>query len=403
MKRFSVLTILCAFTLATFATAQHRVVAKDVTITITKKENDKETNPPFSGTRPSVDVAILLDTSNSMDGLISQAKSQLWSIVQQFAKAKKAGKTPNLRVSVFEYGNTNLPASEGYIRQVVQLTDDMDKVSEVLFALKTSGGDEYCGQVIAQAIKRLDWSSEPNGYKAIFIAGNEPFTQGSVDYKESCTSAIENGIVINTIHCGDYQTGVNTKWKDGADLAEGAFLNINQDRKVVHIECPQDKIIIKLNGDLNKTYLWFGSEKVRKSYSTNQIAQDRNALSASGRGGFGKGRGATKASSLYRNAGRDLVDTFEEDGQILSKLKKAQLPKEMQAMTTDQRKLHVEKMAKTRAAIKKQIGQLSVEREAFAAQKRKELASEPEGDTFGDVIGAAVRQQLQKSGFDLDK
>ncbi len=403
MKRFSVLAILCAFTFTIFATSQNRVVAKDVTITITKKENDKETKPPFSGTRPTVDVAILLDTSNSMDGLISQAKSQLWSIVQQFAKAKKEGKTPSLRVSVFEYGNTNLPAREGYIRQVVQLTDDMDKVSEVLFALKTNGGDEYCGQVISQAIKRLDWSSEPNGYKAIFIAGNEPFTQGSVNYTESCKAAIENGIVINTIHCGDYQTGVNTHWKDGADLAEGTYLNIDQDRKVVHIECPQDKIIIKLNGELNKTYLWYGSADTRKSYSENQIAQDRNALSASGPGGFGKGRGATKASSLYRNAGRDLVDTFEEDGQILSKLKKAQLPNKMQAMSASERKLHVEKMAKTRAEIKKQIGQLSVEREAFAAQKRKEIASEAGGDTFGDVIGAAVRQQLQKSGFDLQK
>ena len=102
----------------------------------------------------------------------------MWSIIQQFGDAKKAGKTPVLRVSVFEYGNTNLPASEGYIRQVVALTDDLDKVSEVLFALNTNGGDEYCGQVIQEAIKRLDWTAEPNSYKAIFIAGNEPFTQG---------------------------------------------------------------------------------------------------------------------------------------------------------------------------------------------------------------------------------
>lgn len=403
MKRVSILALLCSLSLAALSTAQHRAAAKDVTITITKNDDDQHVEPPFAGTRPAVDVAILLDTSNSMDGLISQAKSQLWSIVQQFADARKAGKTPNLRVSVFEYGNTNLPASEGYIRQVVQLTDDMDKVSEVLFALKTNGGDEYCGQVIAQAIKRLDWSSEPNSYKAIFIAGNEPFTQGSVNYKQSCKSAIENGIVVNTIHCGDFQTGVNTHWKDGADLAEGTYLNIDQDRKVVHIECPQDKIIIKLNDELNKTYLWFGSEDVRKSYSENQIAQDRNALSASGRGGFGSGRGATKASSLYRNAGRDLVDTFEEDGAILSKLKKDQLPKSMQAMSAEEQRSHIETMAKKRSEIKKQISRLSVEREAFASRKRKELAIETGGNTLGAVIGAAVRQQLEKSGFDLQE
>ena len=117
--------------------------AQDVTITIKSDDKPKvevkeDGKPPFTGTRPAVDVAILLDTSNSMDGLISQAKSQLWTIVQQFANAEKAGKTPQLRVSVFEYGNTKLPASENYIRQVVQLTDDLDKVSEALFSLKTN-------------------------------------------------------------------------------------------------------------------------------------------------------------------------------------------------------------------------------------------------------------------------
>ena len=63
----------------------------------------------------SVDVAILLDTSNAMDGLINQAKSQLWTIVQQFARAQKNNDTPLLRVALFEYGNTNLPAREGYL------------------------------------------------------------------------------------------------------------------------------------------------------------------------------------------------------------------------------------------------------------------------------------------------
>jgi len=202
---------------------------------------------PVDGIRPAVDIAILLDTSNSMDGLIDQAKTQLWTIVQQFAKAKKHGQTPELRVALFEYGNSNLPASEGYIRQVVPLTDNLDKLSESLFGLTTCGGDEYCGQVIREAVKRLDWSKEPNGYKAIFIAGNEPFTQGEVDYHKSCKQAIEKGIVVNTIHCGTRQEGIQGGWQNGAQLAEGEFLNIDQDRATVEIDCPQDKVIIKLN------------------------------------------------------------------------------------------------------------------------------------------------------------
>lgn len=218
---------------------------------------------------------------------------------------------------MFEYGNSNLPASEDYIRQVVPLTDDLDRVSEALFALKTDGGDEYCGAVIAQAIKRLDWSSEPNSYKAIFIAGNEPFSQGSVEYRKSCRRGIEKGIVVNTIHCGDHKTGIETHSKDGADLAEGSYMNINSDRKIVHIDCPQDESIIRLNSELNKTYLRFGSEAVRESYAENQLAQDANAIQLSGSSGFSSGRGTAKVSAVYRNAGRDLIDTLEEGKDIL--------------------------------------------------------------------------------------
>ncbi|TWU20660.1 von Willebrand factor type A domain protein [Novipirellula galeiformis] len=378
------------------------VSAQDITITIEKgdeKTSSSTKKSPFSGKRPSVDVAILLDTSNSMDGLIDQAKSQLWNIVQDFAKAKKKGKTPLLRVSVFEYGNSGLPASEGYIRQVVQLTDDLDKVSEALFALRTNGGDEYCGAVIQEAIKRLDWSKEPNAYKAIFIAGNEPFTQGSVDYRKACKKAIGAGVVVNTIHCGDYQQGVDGKWKEGAELAEGEYLNIDQDEKVVHIKCPQDKIIIKLNRELNQTYLWYGSKDRRMSYAENQAVQDSNA---SGLGGLSV-RAATKSSSVYRNVGRDLVDTYEEDKDAVLKIKADELPEALQKLAPAERLKHVESMAQRRAEIKAELAAVSKERQAYLDAERSKIANESDAVTLGDAISAAVKQQLKASGFQFEK
>jgi hypothetical protein len=409
MKRVTIFSTAIAALIAVFpmvSQQQATIGAQDVTITIHKDKDKPDTKPPFTGDRPSVDVAILLDTSNSMDGLINQAKTQLWKIVQQFSDAEKAGKTPLLRVSVFEYGNTRLPASEGYIRQVVQLTDDLDKVSEALFGLKTSGGDEYCGMVINEALSRLDWSSEPNAYKAIFIAGNEPFTQGSVDYQKSCTKAIQSGVVINTIHCGDYQAGIQGKWQHGAMLGEGEYLNIDQDRAVVHIKCPQDKIIIELNNELNKTYLWYGTRESRQAYSANQVAQDKNALEASGGAGLG-GRGLTKASGVYSNAGRDLIDTLQQDEAILAKLDVEMLPDELQKMSADERKAHVSKLAAKRDELKKKILAVSKERDAYAAKVRREQAesAEPgeEGSTLGDAVAAAVQKQLKESGFEVKK
>ena len=58
----------------------------------------------------SIMLALLLDTSNSMDGLIDQAKSQLWKIVNELAAAKcDDGDRPNIRIALYEYGNDNLP------------------------------------------------------------------------------------------------------------------------------------------------------------------------------------------------------------------------------------------------------------------------------------------------------
>jgi hypothetical protein len=122
-----------------------------------------------------IQIAILLDASNSMDGLIDQAKTQLWKIVNELALAKRSGKTPRLEVGFFEYGKSSLPQNQGYIRQIMPLSTDLDKISEELFKLTTNGGDEYCGQVIGQAVKELKWNPGARVMKAIFIAGNEPY------------------------------------------------------------------------------------------------------------------------------------------------------------------------------------------------------------------------------------
>jgi hypothetical protein len=333
-----------------------------------------------------------------MDGLIDQAKNQLWTIVQQFANAKKHGRTPVLRVALFEYGNTNLPASEGYIRQVEPLTDDLDKISESLFALKTSGGDEYCGQVINEAVKRLDWSKEPNSYKAIFIAGNEPFTQGPVDYHKACRRAIQRGVVVNTIHCGSNQEGINGQWQDGAKLAEGESFNIDQDRAIVHIDCPQDKIIIKLNAELNKTYLWYGAAHVRGRYHANQAAQDFNAENSSP--SAGATRAIAKSGAAYGNYSRDLVDTIAEDKDVLSRVKEEELPEALQELKPAERAAYVNRMATRRKEIQKEINDLAAEREKFLAKERQRLATETGSSTFGDATVAAIRNQLSKSGFE---
>ena len=92
-----------------------------------------------------IKVALLLDTSNSMDGLIHQAKAQLWEIINELSYAKCGGEKPTLEIALYEYGNDNLSSEEGYIRQVLGFSNDLDEISEKLFSLTTRGGSEFCG------------------------------------------------------------------------------------------------------------------------------------------------------------------------------------------------------------------------------------------------------------------
>ncbi len=339
-----------------------------------------------------IQIALLLDTSNSMDGLIDQAKSQLWKIVNEMATAKYNGETPNLEIALYEYGNDGLSAREGYIRQVAQMTTDLDKISEDLFALKTNGGSEFCGQVINVSLKQLLWTESNDDLKMIFIAGNEPFNQGGVNYKESCKKAISKGIIVNTIFCGDYQQGINTFWKDGADLADGKYMNIDQDKKVVHIPTPFDDPIVKLNKKLNKTYIGYGSKG--KKMKERQVTQDVNA-SSMGSGSY-VNRAMSKSSKMYKNEQWDLVDAVDEDEEKLDKITDDELPKELKGKSKEEIKVFVGEKKKERANINKQIQILNKKRTKFIADKRKESAEELSLD---NVMIKTVKDQAKKKNY----
>ena len=346
--------------------------------------------------RPVVQIAILLDTSNSMDGLIEQAKSQLWKISNELIKARQEGVAPQVEVALYEYGKSSLTAESGWIRQILPLTTDLDKVSEELFGLRTQGGSEYCGWVIKRAVEDLEWSPAVDAYKVIFIAGNEPFTQGPVKYTESCKAAISKGIMVNTIHCGSEAIGVNTKWKDGAELADGKYLVIDQNRAVVSIETPQDKEIARLGAKLNDTYLAYGT--AGREGATRQARQDANAASLAPTAGAVVQRSISKASGNYVNASWDLVDAAKQKNFQITELKTEELPAEMQKMNADERKSYIEKRARERAELQSRISQLNAEREKYLAARMKESAVAGT-NTLDGVVITTIREQAQKRNF----
>ncbi len=315
-----------------------------------------------------IKVALLLDTSNSMDGLINQAKTRLWEIVNELSYAKCGNEDPNLEISLYEYGNSNLPSSEGYIRQVIGFSSDLDEISEKLFALKTSGGNEFCGKVIQTSLKELNWGSNKKDLKLIFIAGNEPFTQGKINYKDAATQANEQDVVVNTIFCGNYQNGVSGKWQDGANLTNGDYMAIDHNDTIVHISSPYDDVIIQLNKKLNDTYIYYGAQGRNKMAL--QSKQDSNAAELDEV--VVVKRAVSKSSRIYDNSLWDLVDAEKRKDFSYKKLNKKNLPKVLQNKSSEEIKAYVGQQSKKREEIKQKIKKLNAQRNAYVAKKRKE-------------------------------
>jgi von Willebrand factor type A domain len=344
-----------------------------------------------SAKKPVIQVAVLLDTSNSMDGLIDQARTQLWRVVNELATAKKNGVTPDLRVALYEYGNDSLPAAKGHIRRVVPLTSDLDKVSEELFALDTNGGQEYCGHVIDEATKSLEWSGSNDDLKLIFIAGNEEFTQGNVDFRAACRRAIAKGIIVNTIYCGAKNDAIAGGWRDGASLADGSFLSIDQNARVADIPAPQDKEIARLGEELNKTYIAYGRHGA--AGAARQSAQDANLAMAPA--SVQAERQVAKTQAAYSNSSWDVVDAKKE-GVDVAAIDVKDLPPEMQKMTPAQRKAYVEQMEKKRAELQAKIRKLDEARKKYVAEQMKKT---PAANMLDTAVVTAVRSSGTKKGY----
>ncbi len=339
---------------------------------------------------PRIQVALSLDTSGSMDGLLEQAKSQLWKVVNEFGSANHNGQLPIIEVALFEYGKTTVPASQGFVRKILGLTSDLDRVSEELFALETNGGDEYCGWAIQSALDQLEWSQRSQDLKILFIAGNEEFHQGPVSYQTVCSRARQQGVLINTIFCGNGASGEAYGWQDGARLGQGQFAAIDHNAEVVHIQTPQDQQIAQLGQELNQTYVPYGDLGAKNH--ERQSVQDKKSEAVHS----SVARSVTKASASYRNHNWDLVDACEEGTVDLADLDADELPAPMQSMNERERLDYVNRQKSRRDQLKSKIQKLQGERKKYLAGKRAEVG---EQNTLDEAMVETVRLQATQNGY----
>lgn len=360
---------------------------------VSKNKPHPDPLPPHASRK--IQVAILLDVSNSMDGLISQAKAQLWNMVSILGKSNCDGYTPKIEIALYEYGRSSNKPSAGYVEQIIPFTTDLDEVSRQLFRLSTMGGDEYCGQVMYNSLNELKWEDGPDHYKVIFIAGNEDFLQGSLPFTKACSIAKQKKVVVNTIYCGDRMQGIEEHWNLGAECGNGSFTHINSDAAIDMVATPYDDRLFELNKQLNNTYIGYGSlgreSKIKQeeadfeNYSmSKEVAADRVAV---------KGK-----KSLYKNTQWDLVDAQEADPQFYNKVDKTTLPETLRNKSRAEIKTYIEEQTARRNQIRKELESIQLNREKFiAGEKTKKTGkSDP---TLATEIEKIIRDQARRTGI----
>jgi hypothetical protein len=342
-----------------------------------------------------IDIAICLDVSNSMDGLIGSAKAKLWDIVNDMVKVKP---TPNLRVALFSYGNDSYDPKVGWIRKDLDFTNDLDALYQKLFGLTTNGGTEYVTRVCRDAVDQLKWSEDPNALKIIFVCGNEPASQDPVvKLKEAADKARARGIVINPIYCGRPTDNDARDWVEFAGLCGGSFASIDQDQGSVAIATPMDKELAALSEKLNGTYVVYGKQGNEKAL--NQATQDGNALKAGT--GVAAARCYCKGNGLYRCDDWDLVDRCKHDAKFdIRKVPVEELSEAMRKMTPEQRVAFVKEKAAQREALQKQINETNGKREVYINQERKKLGAKAD-KVFDSAVRGMLRKQAAKKGIDI--
>ena len=346
--------------------------------------------PVVAGSK-TVDLAICLDISGSMDGLIDSARQNLWAVVNDLARLQP---TPQLRVALLTFGCSAHDAEKGWVKVETDFTTDLDAVSQKLFALGTNGGDEYVARVVQAALGELQWSKEQGALQLLFVAGNEAATQDpKVDAGAMSKAAIARGIVVNTIYCGDPMDQIAPAWREVAKLADGQFAAIQQNNSVA-IATPFDPQLQALSTSLNATYVPYGAQ--REVWVGNQVAQDGNAsvlnVAAAAQ------RCQTKASGLYNCASWDLVDASGDAKFDLAAIKKEELDEALRKLTLAELKAHVATKKAARAEIKAKVEAVGKQRDAFLAEELKKLGAA--GDQrFEKAVLESVRAQAAAKGF----
>jgi Mg-chelatase subunit ChlD len=340
--------------------------------------------------KPAIEVCFVLDTTGSMSGLIEGAKAKIWAIANEIIRTEPK---PNVKIALIGYRDRG----DQYITRVFDMTDDIDLVFKNLQDFKADGGGdgpESVNQALHEAVEKIKWSEGRNVTKIVFLVGDAPphmDYENDVRYPEVCKLAMKKDLIINTVQCGN-MSGTGEIWQEIARLAEGSYVAIPQTGGMVVMATPFDEDLAKLNVAMNATvFAWGDVRQQREVAGKLELAESAPAAVAADRMSF------NLASAKALQGRGDLIDDLRDGVVKLEDIKKDQLPENLQKMSPEELKAHLDKQAAERNEIQKKVAELSKKRQDFIAAETKRLAAETGmTDSFDAKVSEIVREQASR-------
>ena len=197
------------------------------------KGNGKGDGGGGKGLNDDVQVVLCLDASGSMDELFVEVSDSLNMLVNTMTRCRLNGKKARVNLGIVVYGQA---MDNGAPRVLTPFTTDVKSMRAKLREIQCDGAVEPCGEVIDFALNNFEWNMRDREdiLKIIFLAGNEEFSQGSLDYRTAMHKAKRKNIIVNTIYCGLPEEVAMSdpqarEWADAASLADGMGLFIAMD------------------------------------------------------------------------------------------------------------------------------------------------------------------------------
>ena len=346
--------------------------------------------------RPRMEVVFVLDTTGSMSGMIAGAKQKIWAIAN---KLKSADPTPEIRFGLVGYRDRG----DAYVTKVFGLSGNLDEVYTHLYAFAAEGGGdtpESVNEALHKAVRDLQWSTDPEVLRVIFLVGDAPphmDYQDDVKYQKTCKLANERGILINTLQCGRLE-GTEEVWREIANLTNGTYAAILQDGGSVKIDTPYDDEIKRINVQLDTTIILYGSKAEQANAASNKtVLASLSKEAMSDRSSYFN---KSEAGSVIAGKG-DLVVEIMNGRENVDRLDEKKLDPKLQAMAPAARQELIAKKIEERRALQGELADLVAKRDTAVAQKLKDLGGK-EGVLEVNAF-QVLESQAKAKGYEFKK